>query len=141
MTTLPLTEATAMALAARRKVPVETICLVCARQAFTAYHHGHKVSRIRRPDLDDTTPVGTSGNRRGLEALVGRPTAISVPEMLTVTQVAVALAVSKMTVYRLVDNGDLAAVRVGRNIRIAAPVLATYLSAAVITPGTLGESA
>lgn len=38
--------------------------------------------------------------------------------MLTVTEVAKILRVSKMTVYRFVHSGELASVRVGRSIRI-----------------------
>lgn len=40
------------------------------------------------------------------------------PLFLTVAEVAVMLRVSKMTVYRFVNSGELASVRVGRSIRI-----------------------
>ena len=40
------------------------------------------------------------------------------PVYLTVAEVAGQLRVSNMTVYRLVQSGDLAAVRVGRSYRI-----------------------
>jgi excisionase family DNA binding protein len=40
------------------------------------------------------------------------------PAYLTVAEVAGQLRVSNMTVYRLVQSGDLAAVRVGRSYRI-----------------------
>jgi excisionase family DNA binding protein len=36
---------------------------------------------------------------------------------LTVAEVATKMRVSKMTVYRLVHNGELPAVRVGRSLR------------------------
>ena len=40
------------------------------------------------------------------------------PPYLTVAEVAGQLRVSNMTVYRLVQSGELAAVRVGRSYRI-----------------------
>ena len=43
---------------------------------------------------------------------------ISDARFLTVAEVAAMMRVSKMTVYRLVHNGDLAAVRVGRSFRV-----------------------
>jgi len=45
----------------------------------------------------------------------GRP---AQPAYLTVAEVAAQLRVSNMTVYRLVQSGELAAVRVGRSYRI-----------------------
>ena len=38
--------------------------------------------------------------------------------LLTVSEVAAAMRVSNMTVYRLIKSGELAAVRVGKNYRI-----------------------
>ncbi|MDN4159753.1 helix-turn-helix domain-containing protein [Nocardioides abyssi] len=46
------------------------------------------------------------------------PGDISDANFLTVAEVAAMMRVSKMTVYRLVHNGDLAAVRVGRSFRV-----------------------
>ena len=43
---------------------------------------------------------------------------ISEAKFLTVAEVAAMMRVSKMTVYRLVHNGDLPAVRVGRSFRV-----------------------
>ena len=40
------------------------------------------------------------------------------PELMTVTEVAAALRVSRATIYRLVHSGDLAGVRVGKAVRI-----------------------
>jgi excisionase family DNA binding protein len=53
----------------------------------------------------------------------------SLGAVLTVTEVAEALRVSSMTVYRLVNAGELAALRIGRNIRIRAVDLDDYLAA------------
>jgi excisionase family DNA binding protein len=39
-------------------------------------------------------------------------------DYLTVPEIAADLRVSKMTVYRLVHDGDLEAIRVGRSIRV-----------------------
>lgn len=41
-------------------------------------------------------------------------------ELMTITEVAEMWRVSKMTVYRLEHDGELAAVRVGRSFRIPA---------------------
>ena len=46
-----------------------------------------------------------------------RPTQV---QFLTVAEVASMMRVSKMTVYRLVHNGELPAVRVGRSFRVHA---------------------
>lgn len=43
---------------------------------------------------------------------------ISDTKFLTVAEVAAMMRVSKMTVYRLVHNGELPAVRVGRSFRV-----------------------
>jgi len=49
---------------------------------------------------------------------------------LTVTEVAAIMRVSKMTVYRLLHGGELAAVRVGRSFRVPEPAVGEYLSGA-----------
>jgi excisionase family DNA binding protein len=46
---------------------------------------------------------------------------------LTVAEVAVIMRVSKMTVYRLVHSGDLAAMRVGRSYRVPERAVQDYL--------------
>ena len=48
---------------------------------------------------------------------------------LTVAEVALAMRVSKMTVYRLVHGGDLPAVRFGRSYRVPAQAVKEYLIA------------
>lgn len=52
-----------------------------------------------------------------------------VPEMsfMTVAEVAALMRVSKMTVYRLVHQGDLPAVRVGRSFRVPREAVDAYL--------------
>ena len=58
-----------------------------------------------------------------------RPAARAV-SFLTVTEVAAIMRVSKMTVYRLLHGGELAAVRVGRSFRVPQPAVRDYLAGA-----------
>jgi excisionase family DNA binding protein len=51
---------------------------------------------------------------------------------LTVAEVAAAMRVSKMTVYRLVHSGELPAVRVGRSFRVPEQAVHDYLDKAFI---------
>lgn len=53
--------------------------------------------------------------------------------LLTVREVADAMRVSHMTVYRLIKSGALAAIRVGRNFRIRASELEAYLESQTVT--------
>ena len=52
---------------------------------------------------------------------------LSEVRFLTVAEVASVMRVSKMTVYRLVHNGDLPAVRVGRSLRMPEQAVHAYL--------------
>jgi len=52
---------------------------------------------------------------------------LSEVRFLTVAEVAAVMRVSKMTVYRLVHNGDLPAVRVGRSFRVPEQAVHDYL--------------
>lgn len=54
---------------------------------------------------------------------------------LTVAEVAAALRVSRMTVYRLVHSGELAAVQVGRSYRVPESAVNDYLRAAFVAAG------
>jgi excisionase family DNA binding protein len=60
-------------------------------------------------------------------------------KFLTVTEVADLMRVSKMTVYRLVHNGDIAAVRVGRSFRVPESAVKTYLSEALRAEERAGD--
>jgi excisionase family DNA binding protein len=51
---------------------------------------------------------------------------------LTVAEVASMMRVSKMTVYRLVHNGELPAVRVGRSFRVPEQAVQDYLRTSYI---------
>ncbi len=55
--------------------------------------------------------------------------------LLTVAEVASALRVSRMTVYRLVQSGELAAIQVGRSYRVPAHAVEAYLRAAFVEAG------
>ncbi|HSL12456.1 MAG TPA: helix-turn-helix domain-containing protein [Actinomycetota bacterium] len=48
--------------------------------------------------------------------------------LLTVNEVADLLRVSRMTVYRMIKDGDMPAVRVGRGYRLREDDVDTYLS-------------
>lgn len=53
---------------------------------------------------------------------------LSEVRFLTVAEVAALMRVSKMTVYRLVHAGELAAVRVGRSFRVPETAVHAYLN-------------
>jgi len=53
--------------------------------------------------------------------------ALAEVRFLTVAEVASVMRVSKMTVYRLVHNGELPAVRVGRSFRVPEQAVHDYL--------------
>jgi excisionase family DNA binding protein len=59
-----------------------------------------------------------------------RPAPRPAVAFLTVTEVAAIMRVSKMTVYRLVHAGEMAAVRVGRSFRVPEPAVRAYLTGA-----------
>jgi len=61
--------------------------------------------------------------------------AVSSIKFLTVAEVATTMRVSKMTVYRLVHNGTLEAVRVGRSFRVPEMAVQTYLKSSYYQAG------
>lgn len=58
---------------------------------------------------------------------VGDPQAFVTGGLLTVAEVAGAMRVSNMTVYRLIKSGELPAVRVGKNYRLRESDLERFL--------------
>ncbi len=60
------------------------------------------------------------------------------PGLLTVKEVALAVRVSPATVYRLVQAGELGAVRVGRSIRVKAEDLRAFLESRRVVPEETG---
>lgn len=57
------------------------------------------------------------------------------PQYLTAPEIAAYLRVSKMTVYRLVSEGILPAIRVGRSLRVRSDDFRTYLAGATESGG------
>ena len=56
-------------------------------------------------------------------------------KFLTVAEVAAVMRVSKMTAYRLVHNGELPAVRVGRSFRVSEEDVNDYLKSSFYDAG------
>jgi len=56
-------------------------------------------------------------------------------KFLTVAEVATMMRVSKMTVYRLLHNGELPAVRVGRSFRVRETDVHEYLRKSFFNAG------
>ena len=54
---------------------------------------------------------------------------------LTVAEVAKVMRVSKMTVYRLVHNGDLPAAQIGRSFRVPEQAVHDYLRQSFVEAG------
>ncbi|MDN5746265.1 MAG: helix-turn-helix domain-containing protein [Nocardioidaceae bacterium] len=57
------------------------------------------------------------------------------PKFLTIAEVAAMMRVSKMTVYRLVHNEELPAVRVGRSFRVTEEAVNAYLQKSFYSAG------
>ncbi len=69
--------------------------------------------------------TGTSGSPRRLGEV----------RFLTVAEVAAIMRVSKMTVYRLVHEGAIASVKVGRSYRVPENAVDSYLERAYTEAG------
>ena len=59
---------------------------------------------------------------------MAQPLDSSHTRFMTVSEVAAVLRVSNMTVYRLINAGELPAVRIGRSFRLRAEDLDRYLA-------------
>ena len=66
----------------------------------------------------------------GVAQVAQRPAPRPAVAFLTVAEVAAIMRVSKMTVYRLVHGGEMAAVRVGRSFRVPETAVREYLAEA-----------
>ena len=75
-------------------------------------------------------PAPGAGHPMAPRPVMERPAPRAAVSFLTVAEVAAIMRVSKMTVYRLVHGGELAAVRVGRSFRVPEPAVRAYLSGA-----------
>lgn len=67
--------------------------------------------------------------------MAGQGPASGEVRFLTVAEVAAMMRVSKMTVYRLLHAGELAAVQVGRSYRVPEQAVHDYLRGAYIEAG------
>ena len=86
---------------------------------------------VQRPmGVRPMTARPATGHPMADGAVMQRPAPRPTVSFLTVTEVAAIMRVSKMTVYRLVHGGDLAAVRVGRSFRVPEPAVRSYLAGA-----------
>ena len=74
-----------------------------------------------------------SGKAAGSAGDSGQPARAQ--QFLTVAEVASLMRVSKMTVYRLVHNGELPAVRVGRSFRVHAKAVHDLLETSYFDAG------
>ena len=87
--------------------------------------------------------MSTDGRPSGEHARAGEaaPTGargLTDGRLLTVAEVADALRVSRMTVYRLVHSGELPAVRVGRSYRVPEGAASAFIAAAQTVPAVPG---
>ena len=67
--------------------------------------------------------------------MASNPGASPETKFLTVAEVAAMMRVCKMTVYRLVHNGELPAVRVGRSFRVVEDDVDEYLRKSFYSAG------
>ena len=81
-----------------------------------------------------TSMNGRDGTNAGRDAGTPEPAA-GRTQFLTVAEVAALMRVSKMTVYRLVHNGELPAVRVGRSFRVHAKAVHDLLETSYFDAG------
>jgi excisionase family DNA binding protein len=88
------------------------------------------MTSVNGPSARDSAS-GKSGRETG--ATDGQPPARA--QFLTVAEVAGLMRVSKMTVYRLVHNGELPAVRVGRSFRVHAKAVHDLLETSYFDAG------
>lgn len=59
--------------------------------------------------------------------------------MSTVEEVAKTLRVSKMTVYRMIDDGELPGYRIRKSIRVPTTAVWNYLKGSLIDPTDLSR--
>ena len=94
--------------------------------------HGQRYAQPAAQPAARPTPAGNrvqpTAQPAGTRPVAERPPARTGVAFLTVAEVAAIMRVSKMTVYRLVHGGELAAVRVGRSFRVPEPAVREYLA-------------
>jgi len=118
----------------------EMLCTTCGRVAYGAQHFGHYVTRLDGK-VGTTVPAPRLAPRTSPASPVRKAMPEPVVEWLTVLNVAQELGVSKMTVYRLVHNGEITGNRIGRSIRISRPAVNAYMAGSAVADETDEASA
>ena len=77
----------------------------------------------------------SAGGKSARDAGAAEGQSVTRTQFLTVAEVAALMRVSKMTVYRLVHNGELPAVRVGRSFRVHAKAVHDLLETSYFDAG------
>jgi len=77
----------------------------------------------------------SAGGKQARDAAANEAAPVARTQFLTVAEVAALMRVSKMTVYRLVHNGELPAVRVGRSFRVHAKAVHDLLETSYFDAG------
>jgi excisionase family DNA binding protein len=93
------------------------------------------VSAAPAPPVSAAPAVPAGSAAKPVRPVAPVPDALEQVRFLTVAEVATAMRVSKMTVYRLVHSGELPAVRVGRSFRVPEQDVHEYLRNAYIEAG------
>jgi excisionase family DNA binding protein len=62
----------------------------------------------------------------------GVPASLAGLEFLTVAETATTMRVSKMTIYRLINTGELEALRIGRTFRIPVSAAIAYMQSSTV---------
>ena len=83
----------------------------------------------------DGKPAKAPAKAKDAGAAGGEAASVARTQFLTVAEVAALMRVSKMTVYRLVHNGELPAVRVGRSFRVHAKAVHDLLETSYFDAG------
>ena len=90
---------------------------------------------LERPCLTEWVAMTSMNGKPAREAGAADGQAVTRTQFLTVAEVAALMRVSKMTVYRLVHDGDLPAVRVGRSFRVHAKAVHDLLETSYFDAG------
>ena len=90
---------------------------------------------LERPCLTEWVAMTFMNGKPARDAGAADGQAVTRTQFLTVAEVAALMRVSKMTVYRLVHNGELPAVRVGRSFRVHAKAVHDLLETSYFDAG------
>jgi excisionase family DNA binding protein len=83
---------------------------------------------VTLPDLQERSALWTAGTATTYHRRTVMKRPFTEARLLTVNEVAGLLRVSRMTVYRMIKEGEMPAVRVGRGYRLREDDVDTYLS-------------